>query len=131
MLLLDRLTAIEPDFASLRAERWLDPDDSVFAGHFPGEPVYPGVLLVEMIGQAALCLYGMRQRQAGQGPQQQIRATRIHHAAFHAAALPGAKLDIHAHIAEDRGITTVFAGQVWSAETLCATAVGECLNVSG
>ncbi len=34
------------------AKKYVSPDDEVFKGHFPGEPVYPGVLIVESLAQA-------------------------------------------------------------------------------
>ncbi len=34
------------------AKKYISPDDEVFKGHFPGEPVYPGVLIVESLAQA-------------------------------------------------------------------------------
>jgi len=35
------------------AQRFVRPDDPVFEDHFPGSPIYPGVLLIEMMAQAA------------------------------------------------------------------------------
>jgi 3-hydroxymyristoyl/3-hydroxydecanoyl-(acyl carrier protein) dehydratase len=42
--------------AIARILRRIDPDDPVLAGHFPGQPCYPAVLLLEMMIQLGLCL---------------------------------------------------------------------------
>ncbi|MEW6724635.1 MAG: 3-hydroxyacyl-ACP dehydratase FabZ [Bacillota bacterium] len=49
-LLLDRVTELEPGVAAT-AEYLVRPDDSVLAGHFPGHPVFPGVLIIEALAQ--------------------------------------------------------------------------------
>jgi 3-hydroxyacyl-[acyl-carrier-protein] dehydratase len=51
-LLVDRILALSPG-ESVIATRRIDPDDDYFLDHFPGFPVVPGVLLTEMMGQAA------------------------------------------------------------------------------
>jgi 3-hydroxyacyl-[acyl-carrier-protein] dehydratase len=40
-----------------RGRKWLDPSLSFFADHFPGEPLMPGVLLIECGAQAAGALW--------------------------------------------------------------------------
>jgi 3-hydroxyacyl-[acyl-carrier-protein] dehydratase len=38
---------------SVLARAWFDADDPMFAGHFPGNPIVPGVILTEALAQAA------------------------------------------------------------------------------
>jgi 3-hydroxymyristoyl/3-hydroxydecanoyl-(acyl carrier protein) dehydratase len=65
----DRLTPHGPGFSfldkieiagdgkSARGEKFLDPAAPYFADHFPGNPLMPGVLLVECAAQAAGALW--------------------------------------------------------------------------
>ena len=57
---LDRIE-IAPDRQSARAEKVLDPAAPYFADHFPGNPLMPGVLLIECAAQAAGALWGRPQ----------------------------------------------------------------------
>lgn len=54
-LLVDDIIAFEKD-VTCTARRHVDPADPVFGGHFPGNPVYPGVLILEHMAQAACFL---------------------------------------------------------------------------
>jgi 3-hydroxyacyl-[acyl-carrier-protein] dehydratase len=121
MLLLDGIDEIDLEAKTLRARRRISPEDPVFLGHFPQSPVYPGVLLTEMIGQAGLCLAPLvRPRRAEPRP----RLIHVHHAGFLSPVLPGMTLTIHAELL-DEGLTLVAAGQVFRGDTLCAYAVSE------
>jgi 3-hydroxyacyl-[acyl-carrier-protein] dehydratase len=51
-ILVDRIVSLVPG-ESVVAARAIRPDDDYFRDHFPGFPVVPGVLLVEMMAQTA------------------------------------------------------------------------------
>lgn len=49
-LWLDRVLAVEPG-KFCRAEKTMTPEEPFFAGHFPGRPIVPGVIIVEALAQ--------------------------------------------------------------------------------
>ena len=62
-LFIDRVIALEP-FKRVVAERTLRADEPHFAGHFPGQPVMPGVLITDALAQASGLLIGLSHRDA-------------------------------------------------------------------
>ncbi|MEO0081369.1 MAG: 3-hydroxyacyl-ACP dehydratase FabZ [candidate division WOR-3 bacterium] len=60
-LFVDGVTRLDP--GRIEAYRELRPEEFFFSGHFPGNPVFPGVLMVEAIAQAGILLVLVQQEE--------------------------------------------------------------------
>lgn len=67
MLLIDEVTAMIPG-EQIEASFYVSPDREIFKGHFPGEPVLPGVYTTEVMAQASDILLLSMERYAGTIP---------------------------------------------------------------
>ncbi len=102
-LLIDRVEELTPD--SIRAVATLRADGElwsrVYAGHYPGNPITPGVLLCEMMFQAAACLvHAIGAAEPESFPKGVPVVTRIQNVKFRSIVPPGAELEIRAAIRE-------------------------------
>ena len=55
LLLVDRITELEP-MVRARGYKNVTNNEPVFTGHFPGNPVLPGVYMIEALAQLAGCV---------------------------------------------------------------------------
>lgn len=60
MLFVDRVIEIDPDGKRIVGLKNVSANEQFFQGHFPGNPVMPGVLIVEAMAQCAAIL-GLRE----------------------------------------------------------------------
>jgi 3-hydroxyacyl-[acyl-carrier-protein] dehydratase len=66
-LFVDRVRHLEPH-RLIVAERTLRAEEPQFAGHFPGRPIMPGVLVAEALAQTSGLLLGLSDKVTGVQP---------------------------------------------------------------
>lgn len=91
---LDRLVALEPGQRGT-AEYRIRGDEPFLRGHFPGEPIFPGVLLVEAAAQLAGVV---GQSDPAIQPLAGLKLAAIRGAKITGAARPGETLQIEARV---------------------------------
>jgi 3-hydroxyacyl-[acyl-carrier-protein] dehydratase len=99
-LLVDRVVAFEPS-KKLVAWKSVTMNEPFFAGHFPGKPVMPGVLILEALAQAAALLAMM-----SLGPEEAGKLTflmGIDAARFRRPVIPGDRLELHVEVTRQKG----------------------------
>jgi 3-hydroxyacyl-[acyl-carrier-protein] dehydratase len=99
-LLVDRVISIEP-LRKLVAIKSVTVNEPFFAGHFPGHPVMPGVLILEALAQAAALL-----AKASMGDEPGDKVTYlmgIDNARFRRPVIPGDRIELHVEVVKHKG----------------------------
>ncbi|MBR0597850.1 3-hydroxyacyl-ACP dehydratase FabZ [Clostridiales bacterium BAD-6] len=118
MLLIDEVEEII-EGSSIKAKFFVDPVREIFKGHFPGEPVLPGVYTVECMAQASDILLLSMERYAGKIPY----FIGIDKVKFMKKIEPGDTIEIHSNILNekaDKAIVTC-CSKVFNKGELAAT----------
>lgn len=97
MLLVDEVVAHQPG-EMVTARFWVDPKRDIFRGHFPDEPVLPGVYTVESMAQTADILLLSQPRYAGKVPL----FLGIDKLRFQSKITPGSTIEIVARLQSER-----------------------------
>jgi 3-hydroxyacyl-[acyl-carrier-protein] dehydratase len=98
LLLIDRIVEIEGDQSAVGIKN-VTINEPHFQGHFPEQPVMPGVLIIEAMAQTAgaICI-----RSAGHDKPSLVYFMTIDNAKFRKPVVPGDQLRIHVRKTKQR-----------------------------
>jgi 3-hydroxyacyl-[acyl-carrier-protein] dehydratase len=131
-LLVDRVVEFEPRKRVL-AYKNVSCNEPFFNGHFPGNPVMPGVLVVEALAQAGGLLTTLTAQAEGieKVGEKLFYLVKVDNAKFTKMVVPGDRLELEVELkrhirnmAMYSGIARVDGEQVACADILCAEAQG-------
>jgi 3-hydroxyacyl-[acyl-carrier-protein] dehydratase len=94
--LLDRVEEIDLEAGTIRIASTLPENSPVFDGHFPGFPILPGVMMLEMMNQSAGYLLYRRFKR-----ERFVFLGGVKRAKFRRMVKPGAKTEISGTITHD------------------------------
>lgn len=122
LLLVDRVTELELG-KRICAYKNITFNEPCFTGHFPGKPIFPGVLILEALAQAAGIL-GFKT--VGNNDDLYLYAG-IDKARFKLPVTPGDRMDLEVDFIKERrgiwkftGVASVNGQEAASAEFMCA-----------
>lgn len=119
MLLVDRILEYVPHESAVGLKN-VTFNEPFFNGHFPGNPVMPGVLIVEAMAQTAGILVVHSLGQSGAGKM--VYFMTIESAKFRKPVVPGDSMHIHVQCIKSRGNVYKFRGEAKVDGVLCAEA---------
>lgn len=124
MLLVDRVLDYEPG-KWLHAVKNVTINEPFFNGHFPGNAIFPGVLILEALAQSTGIL-GFKTHEDKAGKELYLFAS-IDNAKFKRPVTPGDTLNLHVEFIKERRGMWKFYGEakvdgkvVCSADLMCA-----------
>jgi 3-hydroxyacyl-[acyl-carrier-protein] dehydratase len=118
-LMIDKVVDIVRDVSAVGIKN-VTINEDYFAGHFPGHPIMPGVLIIEAMAQTAAVLVI---DSAGPRPGSLVYFMSVDEARFRRPVGPGDSLHLHVEKMHSRGKVWKFKGKARVGGELMADAV--------
>ncbi|AHJ11527.1 3-hydroxyacyl-ACP dehydratase FabZ [Sulfurospirillum multivorans] len=121
-LLIDRVEELIPE-QSIKAYKNVTIGEQIFQGHFPGHPIYPGVMILEGMAQAGGVLAFKSMNMTNEeAAQKVVYFMSIDGAKFRAPVRPGDKLEYHMNVVKHKGSIWVLSGKAYVGDVLMSEA---------
>ncbi len=119
-LMIDSAEIVEPE-KSAKGLKTLTGNEDFFRGHFPDEPVMPGVLIIESMAQLGAVLILSIEKYRGK----KVYFTSIDNAKFRRKVVPGDNLELYVELISFRhNIGRGAAHAEINGETVCSAELG-------
>ena len=123
-LLIDRVEELSIG-ESIKAYKNVTYNEQIFQGHFPGHPIYPGVMIIEGLAQAGGVLaFKSMEKEGVDLSDKVVYFMSIDNAKFRSPVRPGDKLEYRISVIKHRGRIWVLKGEAYinNGATLAAQA---------
>lgn len=122
-LLLDRVTDIVEN-ETLVGFKNVTIGDNVFQGHFPGHPIYPGVMILEGMAQAGgiLAFKSMGNMTEEEAAKKVVYFMSIDKAKFRSPVKPGDRLEYRISVIKNKGAIWILDGKAYVDDVLVSQA---------
>ena len=112
-LLIDRVEELSIG-ESIKAYKNVTYNEQIFQGHFPGHPIYPGVMIIEGLAQAGGVLaFKSMEKEGVNLSDKVVYFMSIDNAKFRNPVRPGDKLEYRISVIKHRGRIWVLKGEAY------------------
>ncbi|MDD2357161.1 MAG: 3-hydroxyacyl-ACP dehydratase FabZ [Thiovulaceae bacterium] len=121
-LLVDRVTEVT-NGESLIGYKNVSIGEQVFQGHFPGHPIYPGVMILEGLAQAGgILAFKSMDMTKEQAAEKVVYFMSIDNAKFRAPVRPGDRLEYRVSVLKNKGSIWLLDGKAYVDDKIVAQA---------
>ncbi|MEJ2134285.1 MAG: 3-hydroxyacyl-ACP dehydratase FabZ [Desulfofustis sp.] len=118
-LMVDRITSLIPR-QSVKGIKNVTVNEPCFQGHFPGQPIFPGVLILEGMAQTGGCMaFCSVPEMIG---ERLVYFAGIDKARFRKPVVPGDQLEYRLELSKHKRLIMVMKGQAFVGDQLVAEA---------